>query len=90
MGASDAGAAPANKKEIVATQKVWSLKLEGSAYAPGQETAFIGKFMQALKQDALFSELFDDIQLSNINQRKISNYDVYDFVLVCHFKKDKI
>ena len=66
------------------------LKLEGSVTASGQETAFIGKYVKSLKDNATFTELFRDIELSNINQRKIKEFDVYDFVLICKFRKGKI
>ena len=66
------------------------LKLEGSVTAAGQETAFIGKYVKSLKENATFSDLFRDVELSNINQRKIKEFDVYDFVLLCKFRKGKI
>lgn len=66
------------------------MKLEGSVYAPGQETAYIGKFVKALKDNEALKNLFSEIELSNINQRKINEYDVFDFVLFCKFKRDKI
>ena len=66
------------------------LKLEGSVTASGQETAFIGKYVKSLKENATFAELFRDIELSDINQRKIKEFDVYDFVLLCKFKRGKI
>ena len=64
------------------------LNLEGSVVGPGQETAFIGKFIKQLKENPRFSELFDDVKLSNMNQKKIKEFDVYDFVLVALFKKE--
>jgi len=66
------------------------LKLEGSAMSQGAETATIGKFIKQLKENQGFSEIFDDVQLSTINQRKIKDIDVYDFTLICTFKKDKL
>ena len=51
------------------------LYLEGSVVGPGQETAFIGKFIKQLKENPLFAELFEDIRLSTINQRKIKRED---------------
>ncbi len=71
-------------------EKLRSLKIEGSVVAKGQETAYIGKFIKELKTNALFIELFDDIDLSNINQKKIKDVDVYDFTLTCVFRKGKI
>ena len=66
------------------------LVLEGSAVGQGQETAFIGKFLKQLKDDALFSELFSDIKPYNINQRRLKDFDVYDFMIYCKFKKDNL
>ena len=83
------GARSVKKKEPVAV-KVRVLKLEGSVVAAGQETAFIGRFAKSLKDNPYFEEIFSDIQLSNIIQRKIKDNDVYDFVLFCEFKKGKI
>ncbi len=66
------------------------LVLEGSAVGQGQETAFIGKFLKQLKDDVLFTELFSDIKPYNINQRRLKDFDVYDFMIYCKFKKEKI
>ena len=78
------------EKTPSASQPIRVLRLEGSVVAPGQETAFIGKYVKSLKENAYFTELFRDIELSAINQRKIKEFDVYDFVLFCKFKKGKI
>ena len=66
------------------------LVLEGSAVGAGQETAFIGKFLKQIKDNPMFSNLFQDIKPYNINQRRIKEYDVYDFMIYCKFRKDKI
>ena len=66
------------------------LVIEGSAVGTGQETAFIGKFLKQLKDNPLFGELFVDIKPSNINQRRIKEYDVYDFMIYCKFRKEKL
>ncbi len=65
------------------------LRIEGSAVGQGDETASIGRFITELKQNPLLAELFDDVRLSNINQKKIREFDVYDFMLVCVLKKGK-
>lgn len=65
------------------------LALEGSAIGTGQETAFIGKFLQSLKDNETFKEIFSDIQVSDIQQRRIEEVDAYDFLIICKFKKDK-
>ena len=78
------------KKPVATATPVRALRLEGSVTASGQETAFIGKYVKSLKENATFTDLFRDIELSNINQRKIKEFDVYDFVLLCKFRKGKI
>ena len=65
------------------------LILEGSAIGAGQETAYIGKFLKEIKSNAVFADLFSDIQASNINQKRFGEYEVYGFTVSCRFKKDK-
>ncbi len=69
--------------------RVRVLKLEGSVIASGQETAYIGKFLQSLKQNEMLAGLFDSIELSSMNQRRVKEFDVFDFMILCKFKKDK-
>ena len=70
--------------------KVSQLKLQGSVYSGGgEETAYIGKFIKELKSNAFFNEVFEEIQLPPINQKKIKDFDVYDFTILCNFKKGK-
>jgi hypothetical protein len=69
------------------TSKEWFLKIEGSTVAQGQETAYVGKFIKELKDNKTLSGVFEGIELSDMNQRKIREYEVYDFVLMCKFKK---
>ena len=57
--------------------------------APGQEMACIGRFLKSLKDDPKLSLLFDEIEVSTINQRRIKDLDVSDFTMVLVFKKDK-
>ncbi|MBI4431897.1 MAG: PilN domain-containing protein [Candidatus Omnitrophica bacterium] len=66
------------------------LKLQGSVIGPGQETAYVGKFIKELKDNPALAPLFVSVELSTMSQRKISNYDVYDFTVVCMFQKEKI
>lgn len=66
------------------------LVLEGSAVGQGQETAFIGKYLKEVKDTPYFNDLFLDIKPYNINQRRIQDFDVYDFTIYCKFKKEKI
>lgn len=63
------------------------LRLEGSAVGQGQETAYVGKFIKELKDNPMLVALFEDVQLVNINQKKIREVDVYDFTLLCVSKK---
>ena len=65
------------------------LILEGSAIGAGQETAYIGKFLKEIKSNAMFVDLFSDIQASNINQKRFGEYEVYGFTVSCRFKEDK-
>lgn len=82
---------PGDVKKDAATTTITTkiLRLEGSVMASGQETAFIGKYVKSLKDNVYFSQLFSDVEVSNINQRKIKEFDVFDFVLFCKFKKGK-
>ena len=75
------------KKEKIQKRRI--LNLEGSVIGSGQETAIIGKFIQQLKESPRFGEWFEDIKLSTINQKKIKDFDVYDFVLIGIFKREK-
>ncbi|OIO37973.1 MAG: hypothetical protein COT00_03160 [Candidatus Omnitrophica bacterium CG07_land_8_20_14_0_80_50_8] len=67
--------------------KTAALKLEGSVVGKGEETAYAGKFIKELKDNMLFGELFSAIELKTINQKRIKDIDVYDFVILCTFKK---
>lgn len=64
------------------------LRLDGSAVGQGQETAYIGKFIKELKEHPFLSQIFLDVKLQNINQKKVRETDVYDFTLVCLFKPE--
>lgn len=88
----DQSKADSDKKKVLVVETEHILKLEGScAGASGQETALIGKYLKSLKDDAYFKELFgDDINLSGMNQRKLGEADVFDFIVQCRFKKGKI
>ena len=70
--------------------KISHLKLEGSVVGKGEETALAGKFIKELKANPFFNELFSEIELSTINQKRIKDFDVYDFVILCTFKKGKL
>ena len=79
-----------NGLSITDEGKISRLKLNGSVVGKGEETAYAGKFIKELKSNPVFNELFDEIELSTINQKKIKDFDVYDFVIYCNFKKGKI
>lgn len=78
------------RTSLPAEQKVKMLKLEGSVLGSGQETATIGRFIKALKDDRSFVAVFDEVEFFNITQRKIKSFDVYDFSIFCVFKKEKL
>ena len=86
--AMDKKPAPETKPEKGAVKSRY-LVLEGSAVGSGQETAFIGKFLKQIKDSPMFNNLFQDIKPYNINQRRIKEYDVYDFMIYCKFRKEK-
>ncbi len=65
------------------------LKLSGSVVGQGEETAFTGKFIKELKANTVFSRLFSGIELSSLVQKKIREFDVYDFSITCTFRSDK-
>jgi len=46
--------------------------------------------LKQLKDNPMFNNLFQDIKPTNINQRRIKEYDVYDFMMYCKFRKDKL
>lgn len=66
-----------------------ALKLEGSVVGRGDETAYIGKFIEKIKSNPQLADLFSDTDLSDMNQKKIKEFDVYDFVLINVFKREK-
>ena len=84
--------AGASMKPTQAVEKHYAVKLEGSCTGgAGQETALIGKYLKALRDNAYFQELFGtDIDLSGMNQRKMGEVDVFDFTIYCRFKKEKL
>ncbi|HTL70430.1 MAG TPA: hypothetical protein VL404_03970 [Candidatus Eisenbacteria bacterium] len=80
------GPPPAPGKPAPRGRRIRQIRLEGSVVGQGQETAFIGKFIKEIKSNAFLNALFDDVKLANITQKKIREFDVYDFVLICVFK----
>lgn len=82
QGPKKKGASPDKNADT----KVRVMKLTGSVVARGDETAYIGRFIGELKANELFTRLFDSIELSTINQKKIKETDVYDFTISCQFR----
>ncbi|HXV18793.1 MAG TPA: hypothetical protein VD883_01815 [Candidatus Omnitrophota bacterium] len=70
--------------------KIKLLRLEGGAIGKGQETAYIGKFLKSLKESPTLAPHFSQMELTNINQRKANDYDVYDFEILCVFKEGSV
>lgn len=77
------------------TQGIWlrrlsmderDLKIDGSVAAQGQETAFTGRFIAALKNNAAFMESFDEIELLTLDQKQSQDNNVFNFTLICRFK----
>ena len=62
--------------------------IQGSVVSLQQnEMTIIGKFLQDLKSNKVFSAIFSKIDLSSVQRRTIKTYDVVDFVLIGEFKK---
>jgi len=78
---------PGQKPGAPTLRRYRYLKLDGSVVGQGQETAYIGKFIKELKGNPVLSDLFMDVKLASITQKKIRDLDVYDFVLTCQFKE---
>ncbi|MCQ9208022.1 MAG: hypothetical protein NG712_01395 [Omnitrophica bacterium] len=63
------------------------LMIRGSAASRTKdEPALIGRFMQNLKDDSIFSADFVEIELGPIKKRQIAQTEVMDFVFICRFK----
>ncbi len=78
------------KFSITNDGKISHLRLDGSVVGKGEETAYTGKFIKELKTNPFFKGLFDEIELETMNQKRIKDFDVYDFVILCTFKKGKL
>jgi Tfp pilus assembly protein PilN len=78
------------KKAEIDCRPLEYLIIQGSAASRTKdEPALIGRFMQSLKDDPLFSEDFAEIELGPIKKKQISQTEIMDFTLVCRFKPDK-
>ncbi len=62
--------------------------IQGSVVSLQQnEMTIIGKFLQDLKSNKVFSSIFSKIDLSSVQRRTIKTHDVVDFVLTGELKK---
>lgn len=78
-------------KRAKAEQVQQSLVIRGTAASRSQdEPALIGRFMQSLKNDLVFSADFAEIELGPIKKRQIVKTAVMDFILICRFKQEKV
>lgn len=67
-----------------------ALVIEGSSVVSGERAdGYIGSFITSLKDNASFSEDFEEIELSKVEREKIRNTEIMDFVIICHFKKGR-
>ncbi len=76
------------KPAVNTPQRVRCLRLVGSAVGQGQETAYIGKFVKQIKENPRLGASFSRIELTDVNQRKLKDFDAYDFEVICVFKKE--
>jgi len=69
-----------------------TLVIEGSAISLKEEeaTAVIGKFMQDLQKNKVFSKGFEGIELSSITAAKIEEFDSKNFILRCYFEPELV
>jgi Tfp pilus assembly protein PilN len=64
------------------------LVLQGSVVSLTQnEMTIIGKFLQEIKSNKTFAELFSKIDLNSVQRRTIKTFDVVDFVVLGELKK---
>ena len=69
-------------------KKYVNLRIDGSVVSlQGEEMIdLIGKFMNALKKDELFSEQFSEIRLLSSKRSKNGKFEIMDFSLHCQFR----
>ncbi|NQT46391.1 MAG: hypothetical protein HQ593_02785 [Candidatus Omnitrophica bacterium] len=74
--------------EEAPTPKKRMLILNGSVAArKGEETAYVGRFVDSLKRNEYFFDPFSEIELDSIERRKMGEVEVMDFELICRFKE---
>lgn len=66
------------------------LRIRGSVYAPGQETAAVGEFLKALKADSSLEAYFSDIELGAMTHRLVKDQDVYEFEINCRLRRETL
>ncbi len=67
--------------------KIRTLALSGSAAGKSEEaTAYIARFIKALKDNKIFFGNFDNIELVSIRKGLVAEQDVMNFILTCSFK----
>lgn len=76
-------------KPDASSEAVKLLKIEGVSVGAGQESEYVADFVKQMREKETIREVFEDVQLTSIQQRKIKNTDVYDFRVMCVFRKDK-
>lgn len=64
------------------------LVIQGSVVSQQQnEMTIIGKFLQEIRGNKVFSTLFSKVELNSVQRRTIKTHDVVDFILIGDFKK---
>lgn len=71
--------------------KQQSMMLKGSAvsFPKGEEAAVLANFINSLKSSKDFFEDFSDIKLESSQIRKVGDYEVMDFGIICYFKSGR-
>jgi len=76
-----------SKLAYVEKINVITLTIEGYAAGTTDEgTAYVARFIKALKSDASFFEDFKDIELGSMRTSLIEGQEVMNFKLICTFK----
>ncbi len=64
--------------------------IEGSSLILGEgESRAVGNFVNALKENASFSQNFDEIELTKVERRKIKETELMDFIITPYFKEKR-
>ena len=66
----------------------FKLTLEGYATGATEEsTAYVGRFIKALKENKNFSDDFETIELGSMRRASIEGQEVMNFQLICTLKE---